>query len=594
MEFRRLFELFSYQEQMFSQKIALAQKKGINWQTYSTRDCLAEINRVSAGLLELGVKKGEKIAIIAHIASPKWNFLDMGIQQIGAVVVPIPYNILNTQLTTILKEINARFCFVSNRETFQQIDAIKADLPLLQRIFTFDKLPDLPGWQDFTLEPQDKHLERFQHLRASIHEDDLATIVYTSGTTQAPKGVMLSHKNIISNIKGIIEIVPINCDKKVMSYLPLSYIFERVVTYMYIAVGATIYYPQEYRSLHEQLQLVKPQFFTAIPKTIENLYVDLLIKVESSSHFWKQLNRWAIRIGKKYQDKKRISLGYFIQLSLVNLLVFGYWRKYFGGKVEGIMTGAANLSPEIVKVLSAANIEIREGYGLTETSPVVCMNSFHPEGNRFSSLGLPIKEVSVKLRKEESEDIGEICVHGPGVMLGYYNKTEQTKRVLDEDGWFHTGDMAYLEDDQFLVMVGRKKNLSQIKDGTYFYPESIEKQLNASLFVYRSIVIGNQKPFLVALILPNFKMIKAWCEDMQVKWTASQFMILQPVIRELFQNEIDRINDQLPPSLQIKNFLLSYKKWEILEGEITPTTKPIRHRIIENYYSEIEKLYSKS
>jgi long-chain acyl-CoA synthetase len=593
MDYRRLFELFSYQEFRFPQKVALAQKKGLKWDAYSTKECIAQINRVSAGLLELGLKKGDKAAIYAHIGSPKWNFLDLGMQQIGLVVVPIHSTVSEEHLLHILTEADIQLCVASKRELFQKADRVRPQAPELKHLFTMEQLPDLPGWQDLILEPTDKHFESFQTIRAGIHEDDLATIIYTSGTTGIPKGVMLSHKNLISNIKSTIALVPVNCDKRVLSYLPLSHVFERMVTYAYMAVGASVYYPQENRALPEQLRAVRPHYFTTVPKSLEDIYGYISNKSRKRGLWWRPLNKWAVSVGEKYNDRVRMSFLYWLKLLVANLLVFGYWRRLLGGKVEGIICGAAALPVKIGKVFSAAGVEIREGYGLTETSPVIAMNRFEPGGYRFGTVGIPIPGVEVKIDQINGEEEGEVLVKGPNVMLGYFKQEKATQEAFDEEGWLKTGDLGKWVHKRFLKITGRKKDLFKTTSGRYIAPEPLENVLKNSDFVNDAIVAGANKPMVVAILYPDFKELKDWCEMNRVHWTSPQFMVYNPRVQKLFQQELDGINEKLPHYMQIKKFLLIYKPWSIESGELTPTFKPIREKIKQQYAKELEKLYLK-
>jgi long-chain acyl-CoA synthetase len=593
MDYRRLFELFSYQEFRFPQKVALAQKKGLKWESYSTGECIAQINRVSAGLLELGLKKGDKVAIYAHLGSPKWNFLDLGMQQIGLVVVPIHSTVSEEHLLHILTEADIQLCVASKRELFQKVDRIRQQAPALKHLFTIEQLPDLSGWDDLVLEPTEKHHESFQTIRAGIHEDDLATIIYTSGTTGIPKGVMLSHKNLISNIKSTIALVPISCDKRVLSYLPLSHVFERMVVYAYMAVGASVYYPQENRALPEQLRAIRPHYFTTVPKSLEDIYGYISGKSRQRGLWWRPLNKWAISVGEKYNDRVRMSFLYWIKLLVANLLIFGYWRRLLGGKVEGIICGAAALPLKIGKVFSAAGIEIREGYGLTETSPVIAMNRFEPGGYRFGTVGIPIPGVEVKIDTINGGEEGEILVKGPGVMIGYFKQEKLTKEAFDEEGWFRTGDLGKWVHKRFLEITGRKKALFKTTSGRYIAPEPLENILKNSDFVNDAIVAGANKPMVVAILYPDFKELKDWCEINKVHWTSPQFMIYNPRVQKLFQQELDNINERLPHYMQIKKFLLIYKPWLVESGELTATFKPIREKIKEQYAKELEKLYLK-
>lgn len=591
MDYRRLFELFPYQAFRFPQKVALGQKKGLKWTTYSTQECITEINRVSAGLLDLGLKKGDKAAILAHVGSPRWNFLDIGMLQIGVIVVPVHATLSDENLEYILREADVQYCFVSKRELYDRVRALAGQMPLLKKIFTIEQLPDLPGWDDLIVEPTNKHLESFQTLRAAIHEDDLATIIYTSGTTGKPKGVMLSHKNLVTNIKSTIALVPINCDKRVLSYLPLSHIFERMVVYAYIAVGASVYYAQENSPLQEQLRTIRPQYFTTVPKSLEDLYNYISSKSRKRSLWWRALNRWAISIGEHYDDRRGMPLFYWLKLQLANLLVFWYWRRQLGGKLEGIISGAAALPIKIGKVFSAAGIDVREGYGLTETSPVVAMNRFEPGGHRFGTVGIPIPGVEVSIAETQEGQDGEILVKGPNVMLGYYQQEEATREVFTEDGWLKTGDLGKFVHKRFLKITGRKKALFKTTSGRYIAPEPLESLLKNSDLIHDAIVAGANKPYVVAILHPDFKQLKDWCEMNNVHWTSPQFMIYNPRVLKLFQVELDHINQELPHYMKIKKFLLIYQPWTIASGNMTPTFKPVREKIKLDYSKELEKLY---
>ena len=386
MDFRRLFDILPYQQARYPQKIALADRQGINWNYYSTQDCLTQINKVSAGLLHLGLKKGDKVGIMTTLGSPRWNFLDLGMQQIGVITVPIHASISNTDLVYILRETVMKFCVVANRELYNKLMSIKDEVPFLQKIYTLEKLPDVPGWEDLIKEPTARHYESFQTYKAAIHEDDLATIIYTSGTTGEPKGVMLSHKNIVSNIKAIIALTPINASKRSISFLPMSHIFERMATFTYMAAGTSIYYVSNRDKLDEVIKEIKPHFFAAVPRFLEKAYEQIIERSQAKGKLIARLVNWAIKLGKRYKGSKKMNLLYWIKLLFADVLVYRIWRKGLGGKVEGIMVGAAALNPELGRLFSAAGLEVREGYGLTETSPVVSFNRFERGGVRCGTV----------------------------------------------------------------------------------------------------------------------------------------------------------------------------------------------------------------
>lgn len=592
MDFRRLFDIFPYQQSRYPQKVALAYKPGLKWQTYSTAQCIEEIGRVSAGLLDLGLKKGDKIGIMTQSGNPRWNFLDIGALQIGVVIVPIHATISQDNLEFILNNAEVKYCVVSNRELYEQVAAAKENAKCLKTIYTLEKLPDILNWDQLLKVPNEKHLEAFQGLKAAIHEDDLATIIYTSGTTGDPKGVMLSHKNIVSNIKSTITLIPVTCDKRTFSFLPLSHIFERMVTYTYMAVGASLYYANTREPILETIREIKPHYFTAVPRLLEKLHDGILETAAEKSSFSRKIIHWSIRLGKRYKGRKAMSLGFYVKSIFADLLIYRKWRNALGGKVEGIAVGAAPLQADLGRLFSAAGIEIREGYGLTETSPVVAFNRFEPGGVRFGTVGIPIPGVELKIEDQNEEGEGEIVVKGPNVMLGYFKNEAQTKAVIDEEGWFKTGDIGKIVHKRFLEITDRKKDIFKTSVGKYIAPLAIEKQLKTSLFIEQAVVIGYKRPYICALILPSFSMLKAWCKDNNVHWTAPQYMVINPKVVELFQKEIEQVNASLQNYQVVRKHHLFHQELTEESGELTSTLKLKRAVIQERFTKEIEAMYA--
>lgn len=594
MDFRRLFDILPYQQARYPQKIALADRQGINWNYYSTQDCLTQINKVSAGLLHLGLKKGDKIGIMTTLGSPRWNFLDLGMQQIGVITVPIHASISNTDLVYILRETVMKFCVVANRELYNKLMSIKDEVPFLQKIYTLEKLPDVPGWEDLIKEPTARHYESFQTYKAAIHEDDLATIIYTSGTTGEPKGVMLSHKNIVSNIKAIIALTPINASKRSISFLPMSHIFERMATFTYMAAGTSIYYVSNRDKLDEVIKEIKPHFFAAVPRFLEKAYEQIIERSQAKGKLIARLVNWAIKLGKRYKGSKKMNLLYWIKLLFADVLVYRIWRKGLGGKVEGIMVGAAALNPELGRLFSAAGLEVREGYGLTETSPVVSFNRFEPGGVRFGTVGIPVPGVEIKIDNDtiDEEGVGEILVKGPNVMLGYFKKEEETKKVLEEGGWLRTGDVGTIINKHFLKITDRKKDIFKTSRGKYIAPQRLENQLRLSPYIEQVMILGHNRPYISALIVPCFPILQQWCEENGVHWTGPQFMVLNPKVKQLFEKEIEAINQLLLNHERVKKFHLLHQDWSEQEGELTPTLKIKRDIVKDHYKKEIENIYA--
>jgi len=593
MDFRRLFDIFPYQQARFPNKKALSYKNGIQWVHYSTEQCIAEINSVSAGLLELGLKRGDTMGILTYRGCPQWTFLDLGMQQIGVIPVPVHASSSREEIMYIFKEAAISYCVVSNRELLEKIQSIEPELSLLKGIFTLEKLPDAPGWGQLVKEPSAKHQEAMQGLRAAIHEDDLATIIYTSGSTGQPKGVMLSHKNIVSNIKAAISLIPANYRKRAVSFLPMSHIFERMVTYSYMAVGASLYYAWKQENLIAYVREVRPHYFTVVPRFLEKVYDDILDRLNQKSFVIRKLGLWAIRVGERYRLRHTFKPWYSFQLWLANWLVFSYWRRTLGGQVEGLIVGSAALQPRLARLFTAAHIPVREGYGLTETSPVVSLNRFEPGGMRFGTVGIPIPGLEVKIDTEDGEEEGEIMVKGPGVMLGYYKQEKATEEVLSADGWFRTGDVGRWENKRFLSITGRKKDIFKTSSGKYVAPEEVETHFKTSPYIEQCLAVGFQRPYVATLILPHFPSLQRWCREQGIHWTAPQFMIHNHKVIQFFEAEIERLNEALSKHKRSRAFHLLHEPWTVSKGELTPTLKIKREYLVKQYEQEIEEMYSK-
>lgn len=592
MDFRRLFDILPYQQARYPQKVALAFKRDNHWKTFSTEACIRLIDKVSAGMLDLGLNKGDKVGIMMYGGNPYWNFLDLGLQQIGVVVVPLHPNWNQKDLTFILKDSDIKYCIVFNRELYDNIAPIQQTIRNFKGIFTIEPLPDLPSWDNLLTEPNEKHLEALQAFKAAIHEDDLATIIYTSGTSGTPKGVMLSHKNIISNIKSTIAISPINCDKRVFSFLPLTHIFERTITYSYLAVGASIYYANRPDTLMEEMREIRPHYFTAVPRLLEKMYEFIVTASNSRSSFSRRVTKYALKIGKKYTGDVGLSLGYWLQLQLADVLVYRHWRRALGGKVEGVAVGASALQPELSRLFSAAGVEIREGYGLTETAPIVSFNRFDPGGTRFGTVGIPIPGVEVKIDNPDEEGEGEILVKGPNIMLGYYNRPELTQKVINSEGWLHTGDVGKIVFKKFLKITDRKNDIFKTSSGKFVAPQKMETLIKTSPYIEQVLIIGYNKPFLTALVVPSFTELKDWAEEQGIHWTAPQFMVHNTKVVQFLEEERERLNESLPNYQKVRKYTLLHEEWTEHNGMLTPTLKPRRKAIETLFEKEVQKMYS--
>ncbi len=592
MDFLRLFDILPYQQMRFPNSSAIRVREGDGWRTFSTDTCIEEINKVSAGLLQLGIQRGDKVAIMAHTGSSYWNFFDLGAQQIGAVVVPLHATLSMDELLYILQDAQVRCCFVADIDLCEKIYQAKSQLTDLQYIITLMPIVGAWHWPDFAVAPDDVIRKEIEQRRQQVHPEDLATIIYTSGTTGEPKGVMLSHRNLVSNIKSIIALIPVAYDKRVFSFLPLSHVFERMVTYTYLATGASLHYPASRDTTMQDLRAARPHYFTAVPRILERVYDAIMADVRKRPWFVRRIVKWAITFGEHYNETRRLPLpGYWLKRFLADMIVFRQWRQQLGGAVEGIAVGAAALQPRLGRLFSAAGIPIREGYGLTETSPVVAFNRFEPGGVRFGTVGIPIPGVEVRIEQPNEHGEGEILVRGPNVMMGYYGKPEATQAVLDAEGWLHTGDVGKMVYRRFLQITDRKKDIFKTSSGMYVSPQHLENHLRTSSYIEQCMIIGFKRPYVAALILPNFSMLEQWCQEHNVHWTSPPYMVLNNRVLKMMEQEIAHLNEPLAHHQRIRRFVLLHQPWSEHTGELTPTLKARRQVLLEKYSKEIESLF---
>jgi long-chain acyl-CoA synthetase len=593
--FTRLFDIPGYQNYRFPNKEALCIKREGKQVKFSSRKLVRTINRLSVGLLNMGFKRGDKIGIMSHHGSPEWNIADFACQQIGLIVVPLHHNYKHSDLSHILDEILLSACFVSREDWAEQVKiAGREDIPLIG----FRKIKGTIFWKSLLNKASDDEKIAIGKIKESISPDDLATIIYTSGATGKPKGVMLSHDNICSNIKSIIPLIPINYRSRVASYLPLSHIFERMVSYTYLTVGASIHYIEDQQHLLEEVRAIQPNYITAVPRILERIHAQILEGMNQLPFIQKKFVAWALKKGESYEADKSDPL-YFLKIRLADLFVYRRWRKILGGKIRGIAVGAAALPSGITKLFNNAGIPVREGYGLTETSPVISFNRFEPGGMRTGTVGIPIPGVELRISRDIDEESslklnegeGEIQVRGPNVMLGYYLHPEDTKACMTADGWFKTGDIGRIVHTRFLQITDRKKDIFKTTSGRYIAPQKLEKFLLNSRYIDQAMIVGMGRPNAAALIVPDFNLLKKWCESNDIHWTAPLYMTVNNKVEAFFSKEISTANAQLSSFEQIGNFCLLSDAWAVETGELTPTLKLKRHFIQQKYAGQIESLY---
>jgi len=591
-DFTRLFDLISYQQRKYPNPRALNHFINNQWQPLSIEEFQTQVDQVSCWLIDNDYKKGDKALLIPYIGRPEWMIIDMACQQIGMVVVPIhPYQ-HDEEVKTIVEETEAKLCLTTNHN-FEQLKKIARSTPQQPQVFQIE--PDSDNYFiAFTNKSTKETFSELERIRNTITPSDTACIMYTSGSSGEPKGVVLSHHNIICNIKSALTFIPLEPKDVVLSFLPFSHILERTTNYAYLAFGVSIYYSGSRESFSQDFKSVRPLFCTSVPRVLEKMYDYLMQQLLSKNKIKRKTIRWAINVGQKYKEREKIGFNYAIKLFFARLFVLRHWRSMLGGRIKYMVVGAATLRPEIGRLLSAAGIQVVEGYGLTETSPLVSINRFDPGMNKFGTVGLVIPGVEIKIETSEDEEEGEIWVKGPNVTQGYYKKPELTKEAFTNDGWFKTGDIGKMVDERFLQITDRKKEIFKTSTGKYIAPLPLQNHLGQSPFIQHCLILGFQRPFVIALIVPHFEILESWCESENIHWTSSEFMIHNIKVINKFESEIEALNGGLPNFKQIKGFVLCPKDWSAEKGEITHTLKPVRTVLEENYKTEIEKVYSKA
>ena len=585
----RLFDIPYYQQTKYPLGDAFATKYNGKWEKTSTQTYIQKANCVSRGLLRLGVKKDDKIAVISSTNRTEWHILDIGILQIGAQNVPIYPTITLEDFEYILNHSECKYCFVSDKVLLDKITSIKNKLPHLITIFTFDTVELAHSWQEiFDLGADESNQQEVEELKNSIKKDDLATIIYTSGTTNRPKGVMLSHWNIISNIINCQDRLPVVPGSTALSFLPVCHVFERMLTYLYQYDGLRIYFAESIEKISENLQEVKPNILTVVPRLIEKIYDKIFAKGTELKGIKKRLFFWALGLGFHYEPYGANGFWYEIQLKIARKLIFSKWREALGGRIQMIVCGSAALSPRLAKVFSAAGLTIMEGYGLTETSPVISVNRESGRYWKIGTVGKPVNNVEVKIAED-----GEILVKGENVMLGYYKNAEQTAENITE-GFFHTGDIGELDAEGFLKITDRKKEIFKTSGGKYVSPQLIENQLKLSRFIENAMVVGEGEKMPAAIIQLNFPFVREWARrhNLKIGNTNAEIAKNEEVHNRVAQ-EVERVNRHLGKWEQVKLFDFTSDEWTIDEGLLTPTLKLKRRVIKEKYIDIYNKFYDK-
>ncbi len=594
MTIKRLFDCIDHQLQHFPRPDMLAAKENGQWVQYSTEQVADTVNRLSAGLIKLGVsgndmspEGSDKIAIISN-NRPEWVFTDMAVQQLGAILVPVYPTTTPLELEFILNDAAVKFIFVSNEELLQKIQSVLPKVPSLKNVYTFDRIAGAAHWSEITGLADKDSLQKVAAIKQTIPASQLATIIYTSGTTGTPKGVMLSHKNIYSNVQLSKESFPFNDapGTKVLSFLPLNHIFEKTCTYIYLYSGISIYYAESLETIGDNLREVQPNGFTTVPRLLEKVFERIMSKGNELTGIKRKLFYWAVALAEKYDNRKSGGLWYTMQLAMANKLIFSKWREALGGNVSFVITGGAACQVKLLRIFNAAKVPVYEGYGPTENSPVISVNRQGKDGTKFGTVGPVINGIEVKL-----EDDGEICVSGPCVMEGYFKRPDITAETVI-NGWLHTGDIGVFEEGKFLKITDRKKELFKTSGGKYVAPQPIENKLKESPFVEQVMVVGSERKFVGALIVPSFHTLRDWMKEKGITYTTNEDVINHPKVLEMYRGLVESFNQYFNHVEQIKKFELLPREWTIETGEMTPKMSLKRKVVMEKCKDAIERIYA--
>ena len=584
-----LFDFPQHQLEKFNLKKAFTTKYGDELVSLSSQEYIDEINKISRGLLKLGVKPNDKVALISSTNRTEWNVMDMGVLQLGAQTIPIYPTISKEDYQYVLNHSEATYCFVSDVSIIEKLNQIKDDTHL-KEVYTFDQITGEKNWKEVLELGKDAgNQEEVETIKKTVKPDDLATIIYTSGTTGKPKGVMLSHKNLVSNTLDSTPRVPlVHGNAKALSFLPVCHVFERIIHYLYIYCGIEIYFAQAQETISDNLKEIQPDIMTAVPRLYEKIYDAIVEKGTNLTGIKKGLFFWALNLGLRFEPYGANGWWYETQLKLARKLIFSKWKDALGGKMNTLVSGSAPLQSRLIRVFSAAGMPILEGYGLTETSPVISVNCPYNHGIRIGTVGRIIDNVEVKIAED-----GEILAKGPNVMLGYYKDPEKTASVMTGD-YFHTGDIGVLSDDNFLTITDRKKEMFKTSGGKYVAPALLENELKQSRFIEQIMVIGEGEKMPAALIQPNFAFTKEWIKRKEIGCGSELDDICsnERIIKRI-QREVDKCNTNFGKWEQIKKFELTPEEWSIESGHLTPTLK-MKRKIIKEIHKDLyNNIYGK-
>lgn len=578
-DFTRVFDILEYQWQKYPQEKAVNFNQNGVWRSFSVSEIRQKAHAVSAWLINQGFKKGDCIAILPRLGNPFWMMLDFGCQQVGVITVPLHPTASPEELQFILKEVKANICVAADMDLLLNVQPVFGNTHLYQ----LDPLQPhfFPGFEGVAAP-----------IESTVAPTDALCILYTSGTSGKPKGAVLSHQNVVSNVKAILPLFPLRPKDKVLSFLPYSHVFERTASYAYLAFGVQLFFAEKLETVTRDFKWVQPVFCTCVPRTLERMYEVLEEKRQQHKGLEKILVTWAMKVGAQYMSAKKFDLLFSFKLLVARLLVLNRWRKALGGNIKYMVVGAAALHPQIGRLFSAAGVLTLSGYGMTEAAPFIAVNRPEPGMNRFGTVGLPAPGVEIKIEAPNDLGEGEILVRGPNIMQGYFNRPDLNAEVFTPDGWFRTGDVGHMVARRFLTITDRKKDIFKTSSGIYVAPQELESLLVSSTFISQAVVFGFNRPFVVAVMVPHFALLQSWCEQNSIHWTSPTYMVHNIKVHQKMQQVVHALNEGLPKYKRIHKFILTEAEWTVQSGELTPSLKVIRPKVLATYSKAIEGLYN--
>ena len=585
MTIQKVYDILPYQLDHYPLQDSLAKREdGKSWTYYSTQKLLDLSDQLAQGLIELGLQKGDKIGIVTSHNQVEWHIIDRAASQIGVITVPLYPTISSHEYVYILNHSEAKYLFVSDAILYKKIKPIRQDITQLKEIYSIHSIPGLSNWKE--LLPSNPQTDFVENIKKEISEEDIVTIIYTSGTTGNPKGVMLSHKNIISNVLDCTTMIPMHEQQKALSFLPLCHVFERMLNYTYMYKGIRIYQADGFETIPLHLMDIKPQYFATVPRILEKIYEKALTKSKKLPQFQRAIFLWSVRLASSTPINNKITLFQKIQLAIAYYLVLKKWKLALGGEILAIVSGSAPLNPNLTRLFNHCDIPVIEGYGLTETSPVLTVNPLLKYKIIPGSVGVTLPSVQIRIA-----DDGEILAKGPNIMHGYYQDEKSTQESFTADGWFKTGDIGHFNQKNYLIITDRKKELLKTSGGKYVAPLPIENKLKESPYIEQVVVVGDGKKFVSALIVPNFDILKTWCNENKILYKSKDDIITNSRVNKMFLDIVRKNNTNFSNVEQIKRIALLKEEWTIESGELTATMKIKRKTIRERYHTIIESFY---